>query len=798
MSLGGRENLEAASRDLIAASRAAPDDPAPRIALAELNFLAYGEADGFPSGDVEMRKVLKEFGDVEDALVSLYEIRSSNFQKDPSLSEEFLTRALAQNPRCAKVFIHRGISLIKDRRFEEGAEILDQALKVNPRDPTALAHRAAAAWLAHDDDLCAQMQKRLYELDAKTPLFARSLGEHLVSLYRFLDAIPYFEKALELDPHNVPAMHGLAKALIYCGRGEQARAVLERAKKAEAGLVNAWRTNALTLEDLLAKEYETVDSGGFEFRMHKDDLEVLKGYLLPIADEALAFLGTKYGYKPEGKVRVEVFHEWVDFSVRTIGYRNFTALGACFGRFITMASPVDQELRRQDFMWTATIWHEYAHVLTLGLSKHRVPRWLTEGISVHEERAKNPAWERGMDRELLDAWHNHDIYPLRLLNQAFRGPRILFGYFQGGLVVDYLAQQHGFAKVVDMLRLYAEDLPAEQIFKNAFGYSTSEFDKRFLAWIWETRLKDLRITPHLDDRAVERARIQIAAEPRDLETRVALGFAMVHRGALIDAGQYLAAVLRADPKHPGGLLLQAELIRRKGTVDEIKDAYAKAFAAGAEDFDARMAFGDVLVKAGEVDAALRQYQLSKRCWGSCTDQASSPHLRIARVLRKAGRDDEALMELKSFCKQTGRAFAPRLEIAEFEKQRGDRASEMRYLEEANAIDPFMRSLHERLAESYSALGKKDLAIRELKVALAVRPELDRKYLDKKPDEQIPPFDSPEEKEARALICVRLARLCKEALRDGEIASWLERAEKEAKGTDAESEVASAKREITGK
>ena len=35
--------------------------------------------------------------------------------------------------------------------------------------------------------------------------------------------------------------------------------------------------------------------------------------------------------------------------------------------------------------------------------KGQVPRWLTEGFSVYEERQRDPTWERGMDRELHSA-----------------------------------------------------------------------------------------------------------------------------------------------------------------------------------------------------------------------------------------------------------------------------------------------------------------------------------------------------------------------------------------------------------
>lgn len=156
------------------------------------------------------------------------------------------------------------------------------------------------------------------------------------------------------------------------------------------------------------------------------------------------------------------------------------------------------------------------------------------------------------------------------------------------------------------------------------------------------------------------------------------------------------------------------------------------------------------------------------------------------------------MEIKAFCKLTARAFDPRLELAKFERERGERAQEARWLEEAIAIDPFMRSVHEDLAAAYAALGKRDQAIVEEQVALAVRPELDRKYLKLAPGQAIPGLDDPSERAARARIAVRLARLCKEALRDAEVGPWLDRAEREAKGTEAQQDVETIKAEILGK
>ena len=69
------------------------------------------------------------------------------------------------------------------------------------------------------------------------------------------------------------------------------------------------------------------------------------------------------------------------------------ALGACFGRVVTMDSP--KALAPGSFQWEATLWHELAHVFTIQMSNSRIPRWLTEGISAFEEKRGRPEWARG-------------------------------------------------------------------------------------------------------------------------------------------------------------------------------------------------------------------------------------------------------------------------------------------------------------------------------------------------------------------------------------------------------------------
>lgn len=781
--IGGRENIERASQFLVTAMKLGPDRPEARTELGLLYFSVYNEAAGHESGEGHLKKVLRENGEVEAALIGLYRVRKSNFQLNPAETDSYLSRALSLNPHSVPALMERGISLLQDRRFRTASQVFERALEINPRDKWVLAHRAAAALLMREPEVEAAMRERALAVDPGFAALDRIVGDHLVALYRFEDAIPYYRRALSQRPDDVETLHGLGKALIYTGGGPEAVSTLRRAKDLQGGFVNPWRNNALAVEDLLAEQYRNVESDGFLFKLHESDLDVLVEYLLPAHREARKVLGEKYGHDPEKAVTVEVFHTWDDFSVRTIGFRGFSALGACFGRFITLVSPVDDLLRRQDFMWAATVWHEYAHVLTLALSKHRVPRWLTEGFSVYEERQRNQSWERGMDRELFDAYHNGDIVPVLQLNGLFRGPRILFGYYQGGLIVEYLSREYGFDKVIELLRGYGEDRSTEELFGSVFGLETTEFDRRFLDYVRDDKLRGLKMVPQFTDPSVERLLTRIAAKPGDLEARVDLGWAYAQRGKPIDAANQVRVVLRDDPDHARGQLLYAELLRRREAAGEAEEAYRKGFAGGAEDFDSRIRFGQLLAEKGDVDGAIDQFQRAKACWPQCTDQAVAPNLLLAKLLRQNDRETEAMMELKAFVQRTGRAFAPRLELAALEKRNGNRHEEAKLLQEAVWIDPFMRDLHLRLGDAYEAIGKKEEALREFRVALVVRSEADRENMDKDAGEISDPASSGE-RELRAGICLRIARLLRGLGRAEEALTYLDRVEAEAVDSDA--------------
>jgi tetratricopeptide (TPR) repeat protein len=794
--LGGRQNFEAASQVLVDSLSKAPDRPEARVTLGVLKFDAYGEAMGFPSGEKDLAKVLERNGDDEAALLAMYRVRSANMALDGAKTERFLDRVLTRNPRCVPALMLRAANILDDRRYRAAAERLDEVLTIDPNDRELLCHRAAAAWLLHDGEGYQAFRARALAGDPGWPEADRVVADHLVALYRFADSLPFYAAALRAAPDHVPSLHGMAKALVYTGEGQQAKELLQRAKALEAGLVNPWRNNALAVQDLLDTEYTLVENDNFRIEMHRDDAEVLRAYLMPVALEAAEVLGAKYGYRPDRPVKVEAFHTWDDFSVRTIGFRGFTALGACFGTFITLVSPVDGDLRKQDFMWEATLWHEYTHVLTLGLSRNRVPRWLTEGFSVYEEKERDRAWERGMDRELFDAFANHDIPPVQLLNRLFRGPRILFGYYQGGLIVELIAKQHGFDKAIELLKAFGDDLDTEEAFQRALGISSAKFDAQLLQFVQQEKLRGMRLVPHFDDAAMQAMALRAARDKTNLQVHTDLAWGCLQRDNPVDAGRWLAEVLRIDPEHSQALLVRAELLYRRKDTEAALDCWKRGFAGGADDFDSRIRCGDVLLAAEDPKGAEDMWQRAKACWPGCTEQAMAPELRLAKLYRDQQDPTRAQMEMKAYCRRSARAFAPRMTLARFEQEAGNRAQELKYLIECNRIDPFHRELHVRLGEAYEALGKPLQAALEYEVGAAVLPQLDRRALDK--DFEKHEQGSPEEKNECGGLWVRAARL-RHASGDKDRARELvERVLREAAGSPAAADAEALQQDWQGR
>ena len=88
-----------------------------------------------------------------------------------------------------------------------------------------------------------------------------------------------------------------------------------------------------------------------------------------------------------------------------------------------------------------------------------MPRWLSEGISVWEEREGRPYWGRSQGLDLVRAAEEDKLLHVAELNSGFSGAcnnvDLGFAYFQSYLEVDYISQNYGFDKLVQSVIQHA-------------------------------------------------------------------------------------------------------------------------------------------------------------------------------------------------------------------------------------------------------------------------------------------------------------------------------------------------------
>ena len=187
----------------------------------------------------------------------------------------------------------------------------------------------------------------------------------------------------------------------------------------------------------------------------------MREYVPALAKEALAALSKRWEFTPKGPILIEMFPKHDDFAVRNLGLPGMIgALGACFGRVVTLDSPKARP--PGDFNWGATLWHEMAHVITLQLSNQRIPRWLTEGISVFEEKRARPEWGREMEVAFARALEDGRSAEAARLNAGFQNPQtISLAYYEASLLVEHIVEKHGEPALRALVKSFADGIDTE-------------------------------------------------------------------------------------------------------------------------------------------------------------------------------------------------------------------------------------------------------------------------------------------------------------------------------------------------
>jgi len=373
-------------------------------------------------------------------------------------------------------------------------KMLDRALSVNPWQPEAWAYRAALAHLRNDTNSESEARETGLKFWKTNPKVDHLIGKKLSQKYRFAEASAFQRQALKFDANYLPARIQLAQDLLRLGDEEEGWQLAEEVQQRDGYDVTAY--NLVGLRETLG-QFQTATNQDFILRMSRHEAAIYGDRALDLLQRAHKRLSEKYGLAPATPTIVEIFPEQKDFAVRTFGMPdNPGFLGVCFGQVVTANSPASQTGHPAN--WQAVLWHEFCHVITLQLTRNKMPRWLSEGISVYEEFQENPTWGQAMTPRYREMVLGDDLTPVGKLSAAFLSPKsdlhLQFAYYESSLVVEYLVQRFSFESLKQILHDLGEGADINVAIA-AHTEPIDDFEKDFAAF---ARERAERLAPGLD------------------------------------------------------------------------------------------------------------------------------------------------------------------------------------------------------------------------------------------------------------------------------------------------------------
>ena len=613
------------------AIEADPGDPGPRVALAGLFLDKYDSREAGTLLDAALER------NPDHAGALLAKARRAKFDGS-SEALELAERSVEVNPAspAARAFLARLYLDLEDiDRAEAEAR---RALETDPSSLEAWTELAAVARLREDTVAFAEARDRVLSVDPSHAELYEALAEVSYRTHRYAEAVEFARRAIELDPTSWSAHAALGLNQLRTGEIETGRATLEAAFAGDP--FNVWVKNTLDLLDELAA-FEETSSERFVFRLHPDEAELLGIYAPVLAEEAFDSLAARYGVRPRTPISVEVYDRHADFSVRTVGLAGIGALGVSFGSVLAMDSPGARP--PGEFNWGSTLWHEISHAFTLGYTDHRVPRWLSEGLAVLDERRAREGWGSDVTPDFLLAFRDDRLPSLERFNYGFVRPeypgQVQHSYFMASLLCEMIEEEHGTAAILAMLDGYRDGLETDQVFRRVFDAGLAEFDRRledYIARRYRTALSSLG-TP-----AAEGAPAPLGRFATALQT----GARLYEEGRIDEAIAALETARRMFPEYAGPdspTLLLARIHAEREDWMAAAEAYRDFVDRNESHYDARL--GLALAEESLGNGVAAREALAGAIWVDPFER--DLHARLAGSYEEAGEWTAAIRERRA-------------------------------------------------------------------------------------------------------------------------------------------------------
>ena len=640
-----------------------PDDARARTRWGRLYLATHQDSDA-----VELfQESLELDPDLTDAKLGLASVSAGRFEEEarapglvPRTARELVAEVLAADPgkleahlMLARMDLEEGSLEVADRALATALEIAE-AEGLPPLEVYAL--NAASDLLHGVTD--SPWTSRALAYNANFGGIYSTPAHFYVITRRYRQAIVLLQQAVNVQPDLWAAHAELGVNLLRVNRLEEAQRHLTIAYRGDpfsAKIVNTLRLidsfDNFRVITRVPGEDDSSGGPGMILRLHNDEADVLEPYVVELVSRSVSTFAERYQFELEEPVVVELYPEHADFAVRISGLPGIGLLGVTFGYLVAMDSPSGRA--DGEFHWGTTLWHEMAHVFTLEATKHLVPRWFSEGVSVFEEWSTGPLPGRHIPLNVLEAMEEEKFLPVADLDSGFIRPtyegQIMVSYMQAGLVCQYIERRWGQRGLVAMLEFYRQGSDTGEAIQQALGVSPATLDRGFEEFI------EQEFTATLDGLEAWREQRREAAEALssgDWEDVIAAATAAIasypeHVG---DSSAYLLKAHAHDALGQNALAIEAleqywrrgghqpaalkelalwfaEAQRTGDAVDVLRDAL---YVAPLDD-GLHIQLGEWLLEEQMPSEALREYKASLAM--NPHDQAAA-HYRLATAYRQ--------------------------------------------------------------------------------------------------------------------------------------------------------------------
>ncbi len=457
---------------------------------------------------------------------------------------------------------------VKSENYSEAESVIAEVLRINPHQPVAWAYRAVLAHLDNEPAKEGECRETALAYWPGNPEVDHLIGRELSQKYRFSESVDYQRRSLVYDSGYLPAKMQLAHDLLRLGQELEGWKLADEVFDEDEYSVVAH--NLVTLRENLSK-FRTLQGDGFVVRMEESESYIYGQQVLQLLTEAKNQLCEKYEVELEAPIFIEIFPRQQDFAIRTFGLPGGSGfLGVCFGRLVTMNSPAAQGSNLTS--WKSVLWHEFCHVVTLQKTKNKMPRWLSEGISVYEECLADSAWGETINPKYREMMLGEELTPISKLSGAFLAPpsplHLQFAYFEASLVVRHLVDEYGIAKMIKVLdelsvgtpindALRRHMAPVEFLDKQFASYAKKKAESFAAGANWEQ--PDLPPTAGIQDWHDWNSQ-----HPRNMTGLLMLGKLLIEGQDYHSSLETLSEVLEIDSTSVSAYVLQAKAYRELG------------------------------------------------------------------------------------------------------------------------------------------------------------------------------------------------------------------------------------------